>query len=164
MKNLIRISCVILCLVGLYACDRSSQTKKHANWADSTFQNDSTVVDSSEISPGLCFLHLTGKSPRRDSTYVHFSILGNKVTGQYRWVPFEKDSRIGTISGTKSGDTIRVVWSFTQEGTLDTLATAFLLQQGQLKQRPFIVNQKNGRQQTDERSGFTLRYQKISCN
>lgn len=146
----------------LYACNQKQAPNKHSNWADSTFSDDTTEVNQTNKPEELCFAQ--PKSTQvKDSSLVKLSILGNKVSGKLSWIPFEKDSRTGSINGVKKGDTIDVVWSFTQEGVQDTLRTVFLLQKNSLKQKPFAVNQENGRQFTDNRSDFTITYQKINC-
>jgi len=158
---------ILVATVGmfLYACNGTPQTKKHANWADSTFLTDTTTaIDSSNMPIENCFIHLDGSSVRKDSSFVNLSILGNKVAGKYCWIPFEKDSRTGSIAGIKKGDTIDVVWSFMQEGMKDTLRTVFLLQGNNLKQKPYMVNKKNGRQITNEQAAFTINYQKTNCD
>lgn len=153
-------------LVGVYmlfnACNQQQpQGKKHANWVDTTFKTDTTVTNTTKAQE-MCFLSLSGNN--KDSSFVNLSILGNKVIGKHRWVPYEKDGRTGTISGVKKGDTIDVVWEFMQEGMKDTLRTVFLLEGDLLKQKPFSVDEKNGRQITDNKSSFNIIYNKINCN
>ncbi|MEH6308356.1 hypothetical protein RYH73_22055 [Olivibacter sp. CPCC 100613] len=145
------------------ACNQTTESKKHANWADSSFRSDTTGVDTTHVTTEGCFLGLADVSSK-DSTFISLSILDNKVTGKYSWIPFEKDRRTGTLIGTKQGDTLDVVWRFTQEGTQDTLRTVFLLQNDQLKQKPFSINQETGRQFTDDKSAFSISYQKTDCS
>lgn len=164
IRNLTTNIVVAAACIFLSACNGTPQTKKHANWPDSTFVIDTTAIDSSSTPMKSCFVHLDGSGTKKDSSLVNLSIVGNKVTGKYSWIPFEKDSRTGSIAGIKKGDTIDVVWSFMQEGVKDTLRTVFLLQGNHLKQRPYLVNKKNGRQVTDNRSAFTINYQKKNCD
>jgi hypothetical protein len=154
---------IISVSIFLTACNQAPEGKKHANWADSSFRSDTTVVDTSHSPTELCFFRLEGTSSK-DSTFINLSILGNRVTGKYSWIPFEKDSRTGTLTGIKRGDTVDVVWHFAQEGIKDTLRTVFLLQGEQLKQKPFSVNQQTGRQFTDDKSAFSISYQKTDCS
>ncbi|SEK52430.1 hypothetical protein SAMN05661044_00448 [Olivibacter domesticus] len=149
---------VAACLL-LNACNQQEQRKKHANWVDTAFKSDTAVQDTSQE---LCFMGLSGNN--KDSSFVSLSILGDKIVGKHSWVPFEKDGRTGSIAGTKKGDTLDVVWEFMQEGMKDTLRTVFLLKGEQLKQKPFSVDPKNGRQITDDKSAFTIIYNKINCD
>lgn len=161
-----RITCfhlhLFLISILLSGCNQTPPKKKHANWVDSSFQSDTLGMDTSHRPNEMCFLRLEG-SASKDSTFVNLSILGNKVTGKYSWVPFEKDSKTGSLNGVKKGDTIDVIWQFMQEGVQDTIRTVFLLQKGQLMQKPYQVNPQTGRQFTDDRSAFSISYQKADC-
>jgi hypothetical protein len=106
----------------------------------------------------LCFLRTEGKT-NQDSTSIELVIENNKVTGHMKWLPYQKDSRKGTLDGTVKGDTINAVWSFMQEGMKDTLSLKFKLSNNELSQMPLKLNVKTGREQTDESVGYTLNYQ-----
>jgi hypothetical protein len=121
--------------------------------AASTQQTNNTPTVSS-----LCFLLTEGKS-NQDSTSVELVVKGNKITGQMNWLPYQKDSRKGTLTGTISGEDINAVWSFMQEGMTDTLNLQFKLKDGQLSQKPLKLNTGTGRQQTDGAAGYALSYQ-----
>lgn len=145
-----------------YACHQKQAPNKHSNWADSSFTDNSTVSNETDKLEKFCFTQ-EKSTQSKDSSFVYLSILGNKVSGEFSWIPFEKDSRRGSLNGIKKGDTIDVVWTFTQEGMEDTLRTVFLLEKDKLKQKPYVVNQQNGRQFTDDQSDFSLSYQKVNC-
>ena len=102
----------------------------------------------------LCFI----RTERRDTTNIEMVIKGNVITGQMNWMPFEKDSRKGTLSGTLKGDTVYATWSFMQEGMKDTLGLQFLTKGDNLMQKPLKLNTKTGREQTDNTAGFTVTY------
>lgn len=161
--NFIITACCILLIA---ACQQHAQRPHHANWADSSFvDNDSGATLSVDHSADqhYCFLNLSGGGKTKDSSYVSLTINGEKVSGNHHWLPFEKDRRAGTIDGLKKGDTIDVVWRFVQEGMQDTLRTVFLMKDGTLKQKPFSVDQKAGRQVTDHGSDFSIIYKKVNC-
>jgi len=160
MNKLSRILIISMGAFMYYGCHQLPKGKKHANWADSTFQSNSTAVDTSESLSEHCFIYTT----KADSSFVNFTMVNGRVTGKYSWIPFEKDSRTGTITGLKRGDTLDVVWDFMQEGMRDTLHTMFLLQGNTLKQRPFRVNQQTGRQQTDQHATFSILYKPVACS
>ena len=161
-KKITTVLLLVTAGILLNACNQQEQRKKHANWVDTTFKSDAAVQDISKKVQEQCFLSLSGNN--KDSSFVSLSILGDKIIGKHSWIPFEKDGRMGTITGTKKGDTIDVVWEFMQEGMKDTLRTVFLLKDDQLKQKPFSVDNKNGRQITDDKSAFTVIYNKINCD
>jgi hypothetical protein len=105
----------------------------------------------------LCFLRIEGKG-KSDTTSIELVIKGNKVTGQMNWLPYQKDSRKGTLEGTIKGDTLQAKWSFMQEGTKDTMNLKFKLDGGQLSQKPLKLNPKTGRDQTDDKAAYSISY------
>jgi hypothetical protein len=147
------------CALALASCSSNPKTN----------QGDSIATDSSETdslqstAPGhICFLHTDGTASQ-DSTIIHLTINGDKVSGEMNWAPKEKDSRKGTLEGTQDGNTIKAVWSFMQEGMKDTMAVEFDFPGDKLAQKPFKVDAKTGRQQTDAKAGYTIMYDKVDC-
>ncbi|SHM71348.1 hypothetical protein [Chryseobacterium polytrichastri] len=54
---------------------------------------------------------------KTDSTVVQLTIKGKKVKGNMLWLPFEKDSKVGILNGTKNknGD-LNLIFDHYQEG------------------------------------------------
>lgn len=52
-----------------------------------------------------------------DSTVIQLEIAGEKVTGIFNWMPAEKDQAHGTLEGTIKDDVIRVLYSYSIEGS-----------------------------------------------
>lgn len=111
-------------------------------------------AENQAATSSLCFI----RTENRDTTNVELVKKGNDVTGQMSWLPFEKDSRKGTLNGTLKGDTVYAVWSFMQEGMKDTLGLQFLIKEDGLMQKPLKLNTKTGREQTDNAAGYTITY------
>ena len=109
------------------------------------------------IAQALCFLSTAGNNSR-DSTSIELVIKNNKITGQMNWLPYQKDSRKGTLTGTINNDTINAIWTFMQEGVKDTLALNFKIDNSHLLQKPLKLNPQTGREQTDASAGYTLSY------
>lgn len=74
------------------------------------------------------------------------------------WLPYQKDSRKGTLDGTIINDTIHATWTFMQEGMKDTLKLNFLFKKSQLSLKPLKLNTKTGREQTDEKAGYEIAF------
>lgn len=55
----------------------------------------------------------------KDITELNIVIDGNKVTGEYNYLPAERDQRFGQIEGTIDNDTISAKYTFEQEGQKD---------------------------------------------
>jgi hypothetical protein len=152
MKSIILVCVAVL---GMAAC--SSNTNNQAKTdtvggSDATAQTNNIPTVSS-----LCFLRTEGKA-NRDSTSIELVIKGDKVSGQMNWLPYQKDSRRGTLDGMIKGDSIQAKWSFMQEGMQDTINLKFKLNNDQLVQKPLKLNVKTGRDQTDESADYTLAY------
>lgn len=127
----------------------------HKSGAD-TINSDTPAkpANKPQAATSLCFI----RTEKRDTTSVEMIIKGTAVTGQMNWLPFEKDSRKGTLRGVIKNDTINAIWDFEQEGMKDTLALQFVIKDDKLIQRPLKVNSSTGRQQTDRAAEFTVLY------
>ncbi len=121
-------------------------------------------VDTAKASENqsLCFEHLEG-SRNQDTTLVYLEIKGNDVSGKMISIPFEKDARKGTITGTKNNDVIKGVWAFMQEGMEDTISVEFKLKNKTLLQKEYSVDKHSGRQILKNTPGFTILYQPSDC-
>lgn len=155
---------IILCCVaalGMAACSSNTgnQTKTDTVVAGDTLAKAKTTeqTNNTPTVSSLCFLRTEGKA-KQDSTSIELVIKGDKVTGQMNWLPYQKDSRKGTLDGVIKGDSIQAKWSFMQEGMQDTINLKFKLDKDQLAQKPLKLNTKTGRDQTDEAAGYTLAY------
>ncbi|MGF7079388.1 hypothetical protein [Mucilaginibacter sp. UYCu711] len=148
------------CLATLLLAACSSPNSDTAK-TDTIINNDSlakakntAVNNNTPTIYSLCFLSKKG----RDSTSVELVVHGNKVTGQMNWLPYQKDSRKGTLYGTIINDTIHATWTFMQEGMKDTLKLNFLFKNSQLSLKPLKLNTKTGREQTDEKAGYEIAF------
>ncbi|RFZ94736.1 hypothetical protein D0C36_04145 [Mucilaginibacter conchicola] len=154
---------VIICALALASCAGNGDKK-----ADTTATaTGDTAATSGMKAPAqdmdYCFIHTEGTS-NQDTTAVHLLLKSGKVTGEMKWLPKEKDSRKGTLNGTITGDEIKAVWSFMQEGMKDSINVAFKLSAQELAQKPLKVNAADGRQVTDETAGYTLIYKLDNCS
>jgi len=147
------LSLIIISLLAT-ACT-SNNTKTESKDADSP--DSSTLKNTVATDTSRCFL-LTEGTKNQDSTTIEFAIKNNKVNGQMNWLPYQKDSRKGTLTGTAKGDTINAVWSFMQEGMKDTIGLKLVLNGNRLMQKPLAFDAKTGRQYTDEKAGYTVVY------
>ncbi|RYY34045.1 MAG: hypothetical protein EOP46_14680 [Sphingobacteriaceae bacterium] len=150
----------LICAALLSACSGSKSSGEDTTAADTLAVVDTLKADTA--AGQICFLRTEGNA-NQDSTKVHLVIKDNKVTGQMQWLPAEKDSRKGELHGTQEGNTIKAVWIFMQEGMTDTLAVEFDFPGDKLSQKPFKYNDKTGREQTDDKAGYTIVYNKVDC-
>lgn len=61
--------------------------------------------------------HVENRKPdTKDSAKLSYTVSNNKVSGRLIYNNFEKDSQQGAISGTISGDTLKLKYKFASEG------------------------------------------------
>lgn len=110
----------------------------------------------------ICFLGADGPH-KQDTLKVHLAIHGTLVEGSMDYMPYEKDARLGLLSGTISDDIIKVRWTFNQEGVKDTLSLDMKLTEQALLQRPLRPNPTNGREETDPGADYGSPIPVIAC-
>jgi hypothetical protein len=136
--------------------------KKYITIAALAFASCAGSDEKKNSNGEYCFL-LTEGSASQDSTTVHLIINADKVSGEMNWLPSEKDSRKGILSGTIAGDEIKAAWSFMQEGVRDSIPVAFKLSSQQLAQKPLKTDGATGRQETDDSAGYMVLYKPVAC-
>jgi len=109
-----------------------------------------------------CFFRTDGPQSQ-DTTDVRLLISGNKVTGFMNWLPKEKDSRKGKLTGKLTGNQIKAVWTYGQEGNTDTMAVEFELRGTAFAQKPYQYNHKTGREQTNSSAGYEIIFNIKNC-
>jgi hypothetical protein len=166
MKKLQKVTkaAIMVCAMAFAACsggsgNKSADTTKAANGEDTA---NAAKLNTPAQNMEYCFIHTDGTSAQ-DTTAIHLVINANKVSGDMKWIPKEKDSRKGTLSGTMNGNTINAVWSFMQEGMQDTMAVEFKLAAQQLSQKPLKLNTSTGREQLDKNADYTITYKLDNC-
>ena len=145
MKTIISIFASIL----LLSCN-SNQT---LNSSGSNSSNADSPVAYQDTT--LYFQRLEG-SANQDTSNIRLTFNGNTVIGHFNHTPYEKDSRRGTITATRNGNTITGIWAFMQEGLNDTLPVEFKLEANQLLQKAYSVDQSTGRQILTDTSNFII--------
>jgi hypothetical protein len=111
----------------------------------------------------LCFQRIEGLTSK-DTSFVRLIINKNNVSGNFMYLPYEKDSRVGTINGSKQKNIIKGIWTYMQEGMQDTLSVEFQLDGNTLMQKSYHVDPKTGRQFLGADSPFDLEFKKIECD
>jgi hypothetical protein len=110
----------------------------------------------------ICFERYSG-SRNQDTASVRIIISGTRVNGDYSNFPYQKDARIGKISGTRSGDIIKGIWRYKQEGMIDSIPIEFKLQGDTMLQKKTTFNMESGREILPDTSNFTVLFKKIDC-
>jgi hypothetical protein len=155
-----KISLLISFVSLMFAACSGNVNNKVSDDSTAKDTNDDTTAVTSPVQ--LCFQRLEGTS-NQDTTTLKLLIKGNDVTGDFSHIPYQKDSRKGTISGKRNGKIIKGLWSFMQEGMTDTMSIEFKLDGDRLLQKDYSVDPQTGRQYTNETSGYTMEYSKVEC-
>ncbi|MGK6351275.1 hypothetical protein [Parapedobacter sp. DT-150] len=154
----IRVYMSFAFLTCLFACQPSSRSGEGTS--DTLHQADQLPLEDHEQKH--CFLRTEG-TQQQDSSYIQLVMRNKTVSGVYNVIPQEKDARRGTLLGKSDDGVFDLVWTFTQEGTQDTLRVVFALRDGKLLQKPLTVDALTGRQVTRDTSRFSVVYEPIDC-
>jgi hypothetical protein len=148
---------IVLSLLMTVACTNNRLKR------DSAADSISVASDINlHTSKPLCFIRVEGES-NQDTSFINLKMNGEDVTGEFKHLPHEKDSRIGTLKGKRKGNEIKALWSFIQEGMNDTLSIELKLRENQLLQKSYSIDPVRGRQFTSDTSRYTIIYNKIDC-
>ncbi|WP_027377283.1 hypothetical protein [Kaistella palustris] len=110
------------------SCEKKITETPSAERADSVVVVPETnePIESSTVQS--CYAGNTGK----DSVFISLEDNLGTLTGKMRYKNFEKDSSSGDIIGTKNGDTLKLTYNFTAEGTKSEREIYFLLKDGKI--------------------------------
>jgi len=155
--RLLRWLCIGFIAFG--ACQGGIRNEKGT--ASDTLQHPDTLLPT-DREQKYCFLRTEG-TQQQDSLYIQLVVRDETVSGVYNVIPHEKDARRGTVMGKVDNGVFDLVWTFTQEGTQDTLRVVFALRDGQLLQKPLSVDTLTGRQITLDTAPFSEAYEPVDC-
>ncbi|MCU7613717.1 hypothetical protein N0B16_04635 [Chryseobacterium sp. GMJ5] len=106
-------------------CTKKTETAAPVTNTDSTITDTETNVDTLG-SKSYCYLGVTGK----DSVFVSIDDNLGTVTGKMKYKNSEKDSSYGDLAGLKSGDTLKLTYEFSSEGSKSKRDLYFLQKDG----------------------------------
>ncbi len=144
---------VFIAVAALASCTQNTSTNTTA---------DTAGADSSTVNTTNCFLRTEGLNSQ-DSTRVSLTTDNGMVSGTYDWLPYEKDSRKGTLSGTVEGDIIKATWKFMQEGIQDSMQVEFKRSGSDLLQKKFTAG-PDGKMITAADADYTESFAQVECN
>ena len=73
------------------------------------------------------------KALNRDTTTVTLEVVGDKVTGNMHWNPYQKDGAIGTLTGTKNAaGEFELMYNYMIEGSNQSETKIMKIENGQL--------------------------------
>ena len=93
-------------------CDKKNETVKSVTIQDSLETPAENIVDTLGAKT-FCYLGITGK----DSVFISLDDNLGTLSGKMAYKNNEKDSSKGELFGFKAGDTLKLTYEFTSEGT-----------------------------------------------
>lgn len=168
MKKIIALSslCVSLCIV---SCNKKDNT---------TAENKSTITDSVSTTPKdyqinsktTCYLEVDKNTKYIDSTMISINENEGKITGKifnkHRGADKKENSIItGSLSGIKTGDTLKVIHTLTSNGENTKNQGFYLQRNGYLYPASGTLVKKNGVDMLDTKTiKFGTRgYKTVDC-
>lgn len=121
---------LLICCIG---CGENKEGQEAQELSEGTVMQDSVAGTETKTPEKsfFCFFAIQNEDPAshlRDSVILNLELTGEVVSGNFNWIPAEKDSRRGTIQATRTGDQVKGNYAFTQEGVQDTLRIEIQLQ------------------------------------
>ncbi len=114
-----------VCLLAMASCQNAGPTDTETTGADTTAV-ETPAAATPEVS---CFYLAEGK----DTTWASLTIAADgTVTGSFDWVPWEKDSARGTLTGKKDGEVITAMYDYMIEGSQQKEEKMFKISGGQM--------------------------------
>jgi hypothetical protein len=145
-----RITYLLIISIILVSC---SNTEPKTNQNAETKRNEK-----------LCFL-LTDGLKNEDSTSLKIHIQDTLVTGEYNYIPWEKDAALGTISGIINDSIIECVYTYSQEGEEFKENQTWKLRDNQilLKTAPATIDEQGNITYDSSKYEFNFIINKIDC-
>ncbi len=120
MKKLIALSALSMLLMN---CNKKPETPVADPVSTDTTTATEKVTDT--LGPkSFCYMGITGK----DTVFVSIDDNLGTVTGKMATKNSEKDSNKGELSGFKSGDTLKLTYTFAAEGKNDNKNDIYFIQ------------------------------------
>ena len=112
----------------------------------------------------LCFLFTEGLK-NEDSTSLNIHIQDTLVTGDYSYIPNEKDAAIGTISGVIKDNIIECVYTYYQEGEESIEKQIWKLESDKilLKSAPATIDDQGNITYDSSKYEFDIILNKTNC-
>ncbi|RYD51453.1 MAG: hypothetical protein EOP52_10705 [Sphingobacteriales bacterium] len=126
--------------------------------------NPPVAVSQEATLPGtMCFLNVEG----RDTSHIQLTITGSQISGNYDWLPYEKDARRGTLKGTMEGSgaeqKVRGTWSYMQEGMNQELPFEAMLTRETLRQRDYESDAATGQEKLSAAATYPVVFNAVAC-
>lgn len=149
---------VLLLLVTLASCTEEQPAETEV------VETVETPLPVASAPDTFCFLR-TGGDNNVDSAFIKIIKQNDSILhGDMRYLPKEKDSRIGVLlPGKMHGDTISLEWNCIQEGMKFSVPVSFIFRHGNIYQQLWAYNDK-GEEYLPDTASYGLMYKPLMCS
>ncbi len=120
-------------------------------------------LDLDVIRPDTLCFESYGGLQNQDTASIELILKGGEVSGKFSNFPYQKDKRVGLIRGTRTGDMIKGIWEYQQEGITDSINFEFKLQDSALLQKETRFNPATGKETLDQNCAFNKKFLRLNC-
>lgn len=146
---------LILSILFVAACNNPEK--------ESNTTNKSSDIETPASAPDtFCYLYTDG-TEQQDSFAVKLIINGNSVSGEMKYLPWQKDASTGTLKGTKKNNVVKLIWTYWQEGMETVEKVAFKLNDGKAYQQVPAFNDR-GEMYLPENPEYGEVYSLVDCS
>lgn len=150
MKKLLAIPLFLL----LAACaDDNTKDKTEAPIVDVTMETSGPET--------VCYIRTEGNA-NQDTSAIRLVVDGDKVVGEIKYLPWEKDAAVGNVIGIKEGDLYKLNWTYSQEGMESTMFIALKTEDGKAYTLE-TTQDENGNEVIKESGRQLEEYMKVDC-
>lgn len=157
-----RLLILFFIITSLLSC-QSDTTKKEMSVEK---PSASTEPEETALTESYCYILSYGTDPKfLDTTTVNLTIVGESVTGTLDWIPAEKDSARGTLTGTKKGDIITALYDYMVEGSHQKEEKIFKMEVNQLLVKLGEIHEVDGilKLKNPETAKFSKAIPRVIC-
>lgn len=109
-----------------------------------------------------CYLRTEG-THHEDTAAIMLTINDSIVTGSMKYLPHEKDARIGPIKGNKAGNILTLNHMCSQEGLDFTVPVVLKMEQNKVLQKSTTFNE-DGEEIIAENAPYDAEYISVDCS
>ena len=127
-----------------------------------TTDNMAPVPEAATLPDTFCYLRTEG-TELQDSFVVKLVVDGHNVSGEMKYLPWQKDASIGTLKGTKTNNILKLTWTYWQEGMETMEKVAFKLEDDKAHQQLPAYNDR-GEMYLPENAEYRDVYTLVDCS
>jgi hypothetical protein len=145
-----------------FACENAKPKEPATTATPETTKPAEPVAAPTVKADTICFM----QKLKKDISEIQLIIVGNDVTGEYHWHPYQKDGGHGTLKGIKKDSVITADWSYTIEGANQIEEVVFKMEGEKLMKAEGALDDKSGRLVIKDKSKmkFSEVFNKANCS